>query len=112
VLRRLASDHSPRQKESRIKVLKSVTQSADGGKSVTLTPDTNCAGTDDSGTLYIRVTKILGATVHSNSPFSVSINPWRPQACRTQRFRGNPACSVRVEPSAWSLCASGVCSSV
>ena len=57
------------------KVLKSVTKSADGGKSVTLTPDTNCAGIDDSGTLYLKVTKSAGATVHSNSPFTVSINP-------------------------------------
>ena len=57
------------------KVLKSTTKSAYGGKSMTLNPYTDCAGTDDSGTLYIKVYKILGASSHSAARYTLSITP-------------------------------------
>ena len=57
------------------KKLKSTKKSTTGGQSVTLNPDTNCKGTDDSGVLYVRVQKEQGDTVHSALIHALSITP-------------------------------------
>jgi len=57
------------------KVLSSTFKSAHGGKSVTLSPKTDCAGTDDGGTLLIRMSKVQGASSHTNKSYTISITP-------------------------------------
>ena len=46
-----------------------------GGKSVTLNPKTDCKGSDDSGTLYLKVHKVVGKKTHSSAAYTISITP-------------------------------------
>jgi hypothetical protein len=60
--------------DSGSKQLQSTTQSAYGGAEVSFTPATTCSTLgDDSGTLYLKVSKDSGP--HSASSYSVSITP-------------------------------------
>lgn len=52
-----------------------VAKTAKGGTKLILTPSTNCSTLgDDSGTVYVNVTKIKGKTVHSKQAVKVTIS--------------------------------------
>jgi len=46
-----------------------------GASVITATPSPACSSSDDSGTMYVKVSKKGGTSVHSNKPMKLSIKP-------------------------------------